>query len=59
MFRIADDLLDVAGFGDQAAVEDDDVLADLIRSGQVVRNVDQRDPEIVVKLAQVGQDRCS
>ena len=56
MFGVAHDLLDVAGLGDQAAVEHDDVLADLIRGGQIVRDVDQRNPEFVVKFAKARQN---
>ena len=60
--RPADDLLDVARLGDQAAIEHDDVLADLVGGRQVVGDVDQRDAEFVVELAQApedgGAERC-
>ena len=56
MFRLANDLLDVASFGDQAAIENNDVLTDLIGGGQIVRDVDQRDPEFIVQLAQARED---
>jgi hypothetical protein len=57
MLRLLDDEADLAGLGDRPAVEDDDVLADLVRRRQVVRDVDQRDAEAAVQLAQALQDR--
>ena len=52
-----DHLLDVAGLDDRAAVEDDDVLADLIGRRQVVRDVDDRDAEVLRQLPQRPEDR--
>ena len=56
MLRLAHHLLDVARLGDEAAIEHDDVLADLVGGCQVVGDVDQRDAEFVVKLAQAAED---
>jgi len=56
MLGIAHDVLGSTGLGDHAAIEHDDVLADLIGRGQIVCDVNQRDSKFLVKLAQVAQD---
>jgi hypothetical protein len=52
----ADDLIDGALLDDRAAIEHDDRAAQLVRRGQVVRHVQDRDPQVLVQLAQLAQD---
>ncbi len=54
--RLMDDFLDAAGLDHGAAIEHDDVLADLIGGGQVVRDVEDRDAEVAVQRLEAAED---
>src|SRR5262245_20956832 len=59
MFWLLDDCFDASGFGDAAAVKDDDVLAHLVSRRQVVRDVNQGNTELPVELAEAVQNRSA
>ena len=54
---ILDDQLHVARFHHRATVQHDDVLRDLVRGRQVVRDVDHRDLEVERHLTERPEDR--
>ena len=54
---ILDDQLHVAGLHHRATVQHDDVLRDLVRGRQVVRDVDHRDLEVERHLTERPEDR--
>src|SRR5262245_53387344 len=50
MFRLPDDLVDATHLGNGAAIQDIDVLTDLIGRRQVMRNVDEGNTELALQL---------
>ena len=56
MLWLLHDAADLADLGDGAAVEHDDVLADLVGGRQVVGDVYEREAERAVQLAEALED---
>ena len=57
--RRRNDPLDRTGLGDMRAVEHEDRVAHLIRGGEIVSDIEDRDAVLVGEPAQRAEDRCA